>query len=132
MNLKALVPIGLAVLSVGLTGCEKNVSYSADIQPILDNSCLECHTLAGEGVAASGFAVDDYAATMHGTKFGTVVVPGSSMSSSLYLVVASKTDPKIHMPPHHDDSLATGRGFELSKDNIETIAAWIDQGAKDN
>jgi len=132
MNLKALVPFGCAVLFVGLTGCEKDVSYSADIQPILDSSCLQCHTLAGEGVAASGFAVDDYAATMKGTRFGPVVVPGSSMSSSLYLVVASKTDPKIHMPPHHDDSLATGRGFELSADKIDTIANWIDQGAKDN
>ena len=132
MNLKALIPVACAVLFIGLTGCEKDVSYAADIQPILDNSCLECHTLAGEGVAASGFAVDDYAATMHGTKFGPVVVPGSSISSSLYLVIASKTDPKIHMPPHHDDSLATGRGFVLSDDKIETIAAWIDQGAKDN
>lgn len=132
MNLKALVPIGCAVLFVGLAGCEKNVSYSADIQPILDNYCLQCHTLAGEGVAASGFAVDDYDAMMKGTKFGAVVVPGSSISSSLYLVVASKTDPKIHMPPHHDDSLATGRGFELSEANIDTIAKWIDQGALDN
>ena len=132
MNLKALVPFGLAVLSIGLTGCEKNVSYSADIQPILDNYCLSCHTLAGEGVAASGFAVDDYTAVMRGTKFGAVVVPGSSMSSSLYLVVASKTDPKIHMPPHHDDSLAKGRGFVLSEDSIDTIAKWIDQGAEDN
>jgi len=132
MNLKTLIPLGCAVLLAGLAGCEKNVSYAADIQPILNDSCLACHTLAGEGVAASGFAVDDYAATMNGTKFGAVVVPGSSMSSSLYLVIASKTDPKIHMPPHHDDSLATGRGFELSGDKIETIAKWIDQGALDN
>ena len=92
MNLKTLIPLGCAVLLAGLAGCEKNVSYAADIQPILNDSCLACHTLAGEGVAASGFAVDDYDATMKGTKFGTVVVPGSSMSSSLYLVVASKTD----------------------------------------
>jgi len=132
MNAKALIPLGCAVLFAGLAGCEKNISYTADIQPILNDSCLACHTLAGEGVAASGFAVDDYASTMQGTKFGPVVVPGSSISSSLYLVVASKTDPKIHMPPHHDDSLATGRGFELSEDKIETIAKWIDQGAKEN
>jgi hypothetical protein len=36
------------------------------------------------------------------------------------------------MPPHHEDALAEGRGFELSAQNIETIAAWIDQGALDN
>ena len=30
----------VALVSVGLSGCEKQVSYSADIQPILDNSAL--------------------------------------------------------------------------------------------
>ena len=69
---------------------------------------------------------------MKGTKFGAVVVPGSSMSSSLYLVVALKTDPQIHMPPHHEDSLAEGRGFALSEENMKVIQDWIDQGAKDN
>lgn len=132
MNSRALIPIGIAVLSVGLSACERDVSYTADIQPIMDNYCLSCHTTAGEGQAASGFAVNDYAAVMKGTNFGAVIVPGSSISSSLYLVVASKTDPKIHMPPHHEDSLAEGRGFELSEENIEKIAAWIDQGAKEN
>lgn len=132
MIVKALIPIGCCVLVAGLSGCEKNVSYAADIQPIMDNYCLQCHTGTAEGTAASGFAVDDYDAVMKGTTFGPVVVPGSSISSTLYLVIASKTDPKIHMPPHHDDSLATGRGFELSGDKVETIAKWIDQGAKDN
>ena len=55
-----------------------------------------------------------------------------SASSSLYLVVAMKTDPKIHMPPHHDESFAEGRGFALSEGNIKLIGDWIDQGARDN
>lgn len=132
MFMKVLVPVGTAILLVGVAGCERNVSYTADVQPILDSYCASCHSAAGEGEAASGFAVDNYDTVMKGTKFGPVVVPGSSMSSSLYLVVASKTDPKIHMPPHHDDALAQGRGFALSPENIDTIAAWIDQGATKN
>jgi hypothetical protein len=132
MIAKSLLPLGISMLCVALTGCDRQVSYSADVQPILDNYCIQCHSGAGEGEAASGLAVDDYDAVMKGTKFGKVVVPGSSMSSSLYLVVSDKTDPKIHMPPHHDESLAEGRGFALSRTNIETIAAWIDQGAKNN
>lgn len=132
MNSKLLLSLGIALFCFAQAGCEREVSYSADVKPILDNYCIGCHSGSGEGEVASGFAVDDYESLMRGTRFGKVVVPGSSMSSSLYLVIAQKTDPKIHMPPHHDDSLAQGRGFALSPENIETIGAWIDQGAKDN
>ena len=129
-NWKAIIAI--AIVLVALSGCEKQVSYANDVQPLLDNYCIQCHAVEGEGEAASGFAVDDYDAVMKGTKFGPVVVPGSSMSSSLYLVVALKTDPEIHMPPHHDESLSEGRGFPLSAENVKVIGDWIDQGAKDN
>jgi hypothetical protein len=132
MASKTLLPLGIVMVCAALSGCERQVSFSADVKPILDNYCISCHSGPGEGEAASGFAVDDYDSVMQGTKFGQVVVPGSAMSSSLYLVVTEKVDPKIHMPPHHDQSLAEGRGFALSRTNIETIGTWIDQGAKNN
>jgi len=132
MSLKPSILLPIALACIALTGCERQVSFSADVKPILDNYCVSCHSGAGEGEAASGFAVDNYDSVMQGTKFGKVVVAGSPMSSSLYLVVTEKVDPKIHMPPHHDESLAEGRGFALSRTNIETIGTWIDQGAKNN
>jgi len=132
MTSKCLMLIATALACGALSGCERQVSFSADVKPILDNYCVQCHSGSGEGESASGFAVDDYDSLMQGTKFGQVVVPGSSMSSSLYLVVTEKVDPKIHMPPHHDESLAEGRGFALSRTHIETIGTWIDQGAKNN
>ena len=132
MTSKCLMFFTAALVSVALSGCERQVSFSADVKPILDNYCVQCHSGSGEGQSASGFNVDDYDSLMRGTKFGPVVVPGSKMSSSLYLVVTEKVDPKIHMPPHHDESLAEGRGYALSRTNIETIGTWIDQGAKDN
>jgi hypothetical protein len=132
MTSESRVALGIALLCIALTGCERQVSFSADVKPILDNYCVSCHSGAGEGEAASGFAVDDYDSVMQGTKFGKVVVAGSPMSSSLYLVVTEKVDPKIHMPPHHDESLAEGRGFALSRTHIETIGTWIEQGAKNN
>jgi hypothetical protein len=67
---------------------------------------------------------------MKGTRLGRVVVSGSSEASSLYLVVAHKTDPKIQMPPHHSESLAQGRGGTLTDVEVETIRAWIDSGAR--
>jgi hypothetical protein len=100
--------------------------------PILQASCLECHNNTGEGVVASKFSVVDYASVMKGTSLGPVVVPGSSISSTLYRVVAGKTSPEIRMPPHHSDALAEGRGESLGAEQIEIIAGWIDQGAKDN
>ena len=98
----------------------------------LEVACIECHTKMGEGVAASGFAVDDYDSVMKGTDLGTVVIAGSSISSTLYMVVAGKTDPEIRMPPHHDEAWAAGRGAPLGDEEIEKLAAWIDQGAKNN
>ena len=132
MTSKCLMSTTIVLVCVALSGCERQVSFSADVKPILDNYCIQCHSGSGEGQSASGFAVDDYGSLMQGTKFGQVVVPGSAMSSSLYLVVTEKVDPKIHMPPHHDESLAEGRGFALSRTHIETIETWIDQGAKNN
>lgn len=133
MQARLLFGVVLVALSSQLAGCGRSeVSFAADVQPILTASCLECHNSTGEGATASSFSVVDYDSVMKGTSFGAVVVPGSSISSSLYLVIAGKTAPEIRMPPHHSEALAEGRGESLNVDDLETIAAWIDQGAKDN
>jgi hypothetical protein len=133
-----LILAGSLAALVGLSGCERGadtasqVSFKDDVLPIMKSNCVQCHDVASEGVATSGLNLSDYDAIMKGTRYGAVVVPGSAESSSLYLVVAHKTDPKIHMPPHHQDSMAEGRGEALSELQIETIKAWIDQGAQNN
>lgn len=133
MNAKLLVSAVIIPLSLQLAACGRSeVSFAADVQPILEVACLECHTSAGEGVAASGFAVNDYNAVIKGTNLCPAVVAGSAMSSTLYRVVAGKTDPEIRMPPHHEESWAEGRGTPLADEEIEIIGAWIDQGAKNN
>ena len=119
-------------LCFGLIGCERQISFSADVQPILTESCLSCHNRAGEGSVTSGYNVATYEDVLEGTSLGTVVIPGSSESSNLYRVIAMKTAKEIRMPPHHDVSLAEGRGVPLSEKQINTIKVWIDQGAKNN
>jgi hypothetical protein len=111
------------IFGPGLAGCSSKVSYQSDIQPILDRRCAECHSEGGLGFAKSGFLVDSYEHVMRGTKYGAIIEPGSSISSTLYRLVAGKTDPSIRMPH--------GRA-PLSKREVESIAAWIDQGAKNN
>jgi len=132
MKATKLLKAGTFVLCIGLFGCDRDVSFAADVQPILQASCVSCHGKIGEGAATSGLNLEDYDSLMQGTKFGPVVVPNSSESSNLYRVIANKTDPAIQMPPQHDYSLAEGRGYALSEKRIETIRTWIDQGAKNN
>ena len=133
MNANLLFSVSVLALSTQFAGCGRSeVSFSADVQPILQESCLECHNSDGEGIAASGFSVVDYAGVMKGTELGPAVIPGSSLSSTLYRVIAGKTDPEIRMPPHHHESLAEGRGASLSTESIDTIGRWIDEGANDN
>jgi len=122
-----LIPVFL------VAGCgQGEVSFADDVQPIFAKSCISCHSGGGEGTAASEYLMVDYDSVMKGTQYGPVVVPGSRMSSSLYLVVAGKTAPEIRMPPHNDESFAQGRGVMLSADAVETIGLWVDQGAKNN
>lgn len=126
-KLLALVPV------VFLYGCgQGEVSFADDINPVFQKSCVSCHSGVGEGAQMSAYLMVDYDSVMKGTMHGPVIVPGSRMSSSLYLVVAGKTAPEIRMPPHNDESFAQGRGVMLSAETIELIGLWIDQGAKNN
>ncbi len=127
-----LSKIGFCALCILLSGCEQKISFSDDIQPIFLASCIACHDKSAEGYASSGFSLGDYESVMKGTKFGPVVIAKSSISSTLYLVIASKTSPEIHMPPHHDNALAEGRGTPLSEHQIGLVQKWIDQGAQNN
>ncbi len=123
----------LLALALFLAGCGRgDVSYADDVKPIFDRYCISCHSGSGEGANVSEYLMTSYDEVMKGTKFGKVVVPGSRMSSSLFLVIAGKTAPEIRMPPHNDESFAQGRGVMLSADAIETIGLWIDQGARNN
>ena len=114
-------------------GCGKReISFSRDVMPVLRANCVECHGGSGEGLAKSGLDLTSYDHLMKGTKFGPVVVRGDSTSSNLYRVVSHRVDPKIQMPPHHDESLATGRKIALEVEQITNIRLWIDQGALNN
>ena len=118
--LLALSALTVALLQTGCSG-EKPLTYQANIKPILDANCIECHVPGGKGFKKTGLLLDSYDGLMKGTNFGPVVVPGSSVSSTLYRLVSGKADSSIRMPH--------GMG-SLPESDVSTIAAWIDQGAK--
>jgi hypothetical protein len=116
-----LITISSASLLALLAGCgDKPLTYQADIKPIIDANCMACHVPGGEGYEKSGLLMDSYEAVMKGTQYGPVVIPGSSVSSTLYRLVSGQADPSIRMPH--------GQGALPEKD-VAAIATWIDQGA---
>ena len=105
------------------SGCSRDISFRNDIAPILEENCLPCHTEGGPGYEKSGFSVVSYDTIMKGTKFGPVITPGSSLTSSLVMLIEHRSDPSISMPHGRDP---------LPQEAIERIKQWIDQGAPDN
>ena len=107
-----------------LSACgQKQVSFKADVQPILKQHCLECHGASGQGTVASGLDLTTYETLMKGTRYGSIVKPGDSLSSVLIMLVEGRANPAIKMP-HGKET--------LSKDKVATLRAWVEQGAKNN
>ena len=77
---------------------EVEISYKNDIYPIFKDYCLSCHVPGGKGYDKSGFDLRTYQSLMKGTKFGTVVKPGSSLSSTLNVLVSGHASPAVSMP----------------------------------
>ena len=103
---------------------QKEVSYKKDIYPIFQDYCLSCHVPGGKGYNKSGFDMRTYQSLMKGTKFGPVIQPGSSLTSTLNVLVSGHASPAVSMP--------FGIKGGLPKDKFNLLNTWVDQGAKDN
>ena len=97
------------------------VSDQRDIRPLLANRCQECHSSKGEGATKSGLFLESYTALMKGTSQGSIVEAGSSISSTLMVMVT-----------RHDNLRMPYGQIPLSDEEIRVIKNWIDQGAQDN
>ena len=91
------------------------VSFSADVQPILDSRCANCH--GGERVEG-GFILLTYAELMAGGDKGPSIIPGDATNSLLAQLIESQKMPK--------------RGPNLTPAQTQIIIDWINQGALDN
>jgi hypothetical protein len=136
---KVMVAVSVTLAVLG-TGCaKKEVSFEKEVNPILQKSCLTCHAPGREGYAASGWSVETYESVMKGTKHGPVIVPGSSVSSTLVVLIEHKADSSINMPRkqpqpllEHEKYLKEWKVPMLPAEEIKLIRTWIDQGAKNN
>lgn len=124
-GLRTRVTLTILVLAAaGLSGCgQKDVSFSAQIQPILETHCQECHLPGGSGYEASGLELAGYDSLMKGTRFGPIVEPGDPLSSVLNQLVEGRAHPSITMPH--------GRN-RIPDAEIALLREWVAQGARNN
>ncbi|MET0066342.1 MAG: c-type cytochrome domain-containing protein [Candidatus Thiodiazotropha sp.] len=121
--LSLLTMVSATLLLAGCSNEPAAVSYKADVKPLIDQYCTECHLPGGAGANASGFVTQTYESLMKGTKYGPVIVAGDPLSSSFYRLISGKVDPSIRMP----------HSKEPMKDKeIQTVETWITQGAQNN
>jgi len=92
-----------------------NVSFSKDVMPILQATCIKCH---GGDKTEKGLDMTSYTALMAGSQRGAVVVPGNAANSSFIHLVANGNMPK--------------RGQKLSASQIQILTDWVNAGAPNN
>ncbi len=139
LSRKQYFPAALFSLLSGACS-QGGVSFHRDVNPILQSNCAVCHTPGQPGYEKSGFSVASYQAVMKGTNDGRVVIPGSSVSSTLVRLIRHQADPSINMPKEyavaereHSEKILPGMNARsLSDRDVKLIERWVDQGAKNN
>jgi hypothetical protein len=94
---------------------ETQISYTRDVQPILESRCGSCHF--GEFTSAE-LHMDTYESLMAGSENGPVIVPGDAKKSLLVQKISSGKMPK--------------RGPKLTPAQVQIIVDWINSGAENN
>ncbi len=119
----ALIAAMVATLAPSTPAAEEEVSYSMDIQPVLNTRCVTCHQPGGAGYAESGLDLTSYEGLMKGTKHGPIVTPGDARLSNFNVLIEGRASPELRMP--HNER-------PLLRYQILTIRDWVNQGALDN
>ncbi len=94
---------------------QAKVTYK-EVDQIFKQRCMPCHS---EQRRAWGMDLSSYKGLMAGSNNGEVVKVGNSAKSQLVIVI--KDTKGLRMPKN---------GRSLTAKQIETIARWIDEGAK--
>jgi ankyrin repeat protein len=108
--------LSLSAIALCVPLAAQTVDFEKQVQPLLAQKCYACH---GEEVQQSGLRLDKRQNAMRGGDYGPVIIAGKSAESKLIKRVING-DGGMQMPP-------TGA---LSAAEINTLKAWIDQGAE--
>ena len=118
--------VGIVTPSQAVTA-QQTVSFQEQVLPILQSHCVACHSPGGVGYISVSLDLRSYKALRSGSAGGIAVIPFHPRRSPLMRVLDvdwnSKNINSLRMPP---------MGPKLSPEDLNTISAWIKQGAKDN
>ncbi len=96
----------------------RDVTFTADVLPILEARCYECH---GDDRRKGGLNLDSRDMLLRGGKTGPVILEGDSAGSILIHRVGGVTNDRP-MPPANKP--------QLTAEEVGVLRAWIDQGLK--
>ena len=91
------------------------VSFSADVLPIIESRCINCH---GGDRTEGELVLRSYDDMMAGGESGAVITPGDATNSLLVELVTNQKMPK--------------RGPKLTPPQVELITTWVNEGAQNN
>ncbi len=114
--MKLLISLPALLLLTALVHAD--IDFAKDIKPILEQSCVKCHSGAKP---KGGLSLETKEALLKGGNDGMDLIVGKSAESLLYKSVIAPKDDDIKMPPE---------GERLPKATTDKLQAWIDQGAK--
>lgn len=112
-----VIAAGAALTANVATGADAKVDFAKDVQPILNQHCVKCH---GAEKQKGKLRLDSRDAAIKGGKEGPALVAGDGAKSEMVRRVSL---------PKNDDNIMPPEGDPLSKTQIETLTAWINQGA---
>lgn len=129
--MKNVMPNGLLLstmlVSFLLGSCAgtSRISYRRDVQPILTDKCVACHTPPyGEGYRKTGLDMASYQTLMEGSIYGPVIIAGNSQASPLNMLVEGRAgDLKQQMAKRHQP---------ITEEEVTVLRLWVQQGALNN
>jgi mono/diheme cytochrome c family protein len=108
LALLAAVPCAAVAGDAAPTGWE-------EVSVIFAERCVMCHSaVAG---ASKGLRLDDYAAALHGSERGVVLIPGDAAGSELIRRLRGQSVPRMPFLSR-----------PLPEDQIALIESWIEAG----
>jgi formylglycine-generating enzyme required for sulfatase activity len=97
----------------------QRVDFVKDVQPILELNCVACHR---EGHDKGGLRLDERDLAFKGGDNGAGIVAFRPKQSPVYTSTTLSPEDDGLMPP-------AKKGGPMSKDKIDLLARWIEQGA---